>query len=422
MPSTTVTTTMVALALGVLLIASPASATVSSACSLFTTCIDCACSHIGYKITAECKTGCEWQVSTGTCVANGTATGEAYTSLWKNTDTEALWEEIGMSSGSRKKRRLQLVEEGLTTCAVPLADGPIISISVLFVSAGCFQLYFLYAYCSQKKSAREIATAEETRTWLLQSLREHMPEGDSEVWSGTQDVNKKLSKNKVTSGGYFVGAMISFLPLTVPSIVWLGIGLPYIVESNWEFAFYYPSWFVGGMALLGHAAVIGSMCADKNNNNNPKYQLQAYMISSRHVLEAMANTKTHELVKIKSTRIHSVVSVERTGNNTIRFQAAQGGQGANQPTAKLQLSFEGLVHSDAATLFTLLQRLRPQNEPTATLVANELPAASSVLVKGRPAGGDIEMTGGLVVTGSGAGSASAAAPVATTRDGYHPVV
>ena len=64
--------------------------------------------------------------------------------------------------------------------------------------------------------------------WFLARVREHVPPSDTLLWS---DVATKTNK-KFSGGPHITLAITMDVLLLVPSIVWLGIGLPYSIVSR----------------------------------------------------------------------------------------------------------------------------------------------------------------------------------------------
>lgn len=63
--------------------------------------------------------------------------------------------------------------------------------------------------------------------WLLARVRDHVPPSDTLLWTDVATSSTKAVKK----GPYIALTLIMDVLLLVPSIVWLGIGLPYTVVS-----------------------------------------------------------------------------------------------------------------------------------------------------------------------------------------------
>lgn len=341
-------------------------------CELYTTCVDCACNTLDYDVTSACMAGCAWLPASGLCVSNSSAAAARaatkYTSLWSVDGIEESFSSANTRSASMQDQREQMVENGQTTCDVPRGAGTIFTVVVFLVTACIFQVIIAVGTARTHKQLR--VTAEEDRVWLLETLRNHVQEGDAAVW---ETVATRPVGEMPKFSAYVAIALFIFLPLTVPSIVWLAIGLPYSVSSDWQFAFYYPICFVGGLGFLASVAISAPITCD----TKPALT-KAYAITNNHVLIVTADPKKRELTGtgsgVKSIAMESVACCERSGS-TVTFQVLQAGAGR---TNKVPIKFTNLSVDAAPQLFALLQRMRPgQDAVTATAVASgDIPANS----------------------------------------------
>ena len=83
-------------------------AAAADACTLYTSCADCTCNTLDYDISTNCLSGCAWDVASATCKpARGAnrSSSATYYSLWLDPDAAAS-----------KAARIELVQDGLTTC------------------------------------------------------------------------------------------------------------------------------------------------------------------------------------------------------------------------------------------------------------------------------------------------------------------
>lgn len=293
-------------------------------CAAFFKCADCTCSTFEYSVMDSCDRGCAWLPESGTCVAAAEAQAsndKAYYTLWKG-DADLVSHEA----------RQMFVDEGRTTCDVPIGGGVVFTV-VLFYSLTVLTWVAAGVGSYKLANTNQRVEAADT-TWLLQKLHEHMMPGDTMLWSGVSTKPVK-GKDDCSRGGLLAGACMLTLVFFIPSTVWVGIGLPSSLDSDWEFGFFYPCYFVGGMGILASLLLFPLICCQK-----PSTQRSAYAITERHALIVRGDCLKRELGSsgsITSTTIGTVLYVKVVGGDTIEFRV-------NTPTA---VSFDGARTSSA---------------------------------------------------------------------------
>lgn len=369
---------------------SSASASKGALCSLYTNCVDCACSRLHYAVDDACETGCAWLPSSGVCVdasLPAANTSSAITTLWTSPGIEEELSSYRVSFLTAQDLREKYVQDGATTCKVPYGEGTIATLCAFFVVSILFQASNLFIYVRGVRRHQKLCNA--NADWLAECVRSHIPEGDRIIWRGTA---AKPTMKPPSGTLALILAVLYFVPLTVPSIVWVAIGVPYATSQWWEFGFYFPICWVGGLGLVFAGVVQLIRCRKK------PAMLQSFAVTNRHAVTVTGNMLMKDLsgpnAGVKSVGIHAVMSVERTAN-TVKFSAAQysDASGASQTT---DVQFANLSTADATTLFTVLQQLQPDHPVPASAVASDLPPSTK--------GGDISLEMPTV-------AASAAAPV-----------
>lgn len=355
-------------------VASVAAAPANAACALYTTCVDCTCNQLDYDVSQACVSGCAWLPDSGTCVSNSSVAaqqaGVKFTSLWTVPGMEETFKDSNVKDESARAQRERMVENGQTTCDVPRADGVVATVVCFMLAAALFQVAIAYGVMRNRRRLRN--TENDLRLWMLGNLHSHIQEGDAVVWEGCA---QRPTGDTITCGSHIGFSLLSLLPLTVPSVVWLGIGLPYSVWWTWEFGFFYPICFVGGMGFLGSIALVAGIFG-----SNHKSMTKAYAVTNRHVLIVTADAAKRSLegtgAGVKSVAMDAIASCERAGNS-VTFEVLQG---AGSKSNKMGVRFENLPTDSAGQLFAILQRLRPTNTTAvATAVDGEDVPTTSTL-------------------------------------------
>ena len=88
------------------------------------------------------------------------------------------------------------------------------------------------------QAANRLVETQDT-AWLVDVLRGHVGTNDAVLWVGV--ATKEGPGAKKDARGVVVFGCFLSLAFVVPSFVWLCIGLPYELQTDWEFGFYYPA-------------------------------------------------------------------------------------------------------------------------------------------------------------------------------------
>jgi len=335
----------------VVVFASAYQVTAAGVCSLYTSCISCACSTFDYEVSDTCHTGCAWIPSSGVCVEASSSlansTTNSITSLWTSSGVQLL-SDSGLTDSQKQSLRDRFVESGATTCSIAYGGGTVPTVVIMCCITFLLEAILVYSYVRSRSQNR---MPQQAGGWLPDAVRQHVPEGDRVLWQGTATAPTCADESSLPRA---IAALMMFVPMMTPTIVWLGIGLPLEVDVSWEFGFFYPIYFVGSFGLVGSSILLSSYI-------KRKVMLKTYVVTNRHVMIVTANLTRGDLngaaAGVKSHGFHAVGFVERTGNK-IKFSTIQFVNSANITSV---ISFDKLATADANTVFVLLQQLHPEH-------------------------------------------------------------
>lgn len=183
------------------------------------------------------------------------------------------------------------------------ADHPLCTVSgtlgcaLLMLGIGAVMLaIFLYRRCTRQRVL--------DCKWLETLAESHLPAGEEVLWKGCSQ-ELPPPKSDPTNSPVIIGSMIA--ATTVPSIIWLIIGLPSAVDS--PFGFYFPVFYVGGMALLGWVTIQLAFVTSKQF-------VYGYAISSKSMAQASAQLGSRRRQEsVRLTSIGDILSVSVSGTS-----------------------------------------------------------------------------------------------------------
>ena len=281
----------------------------TAVCNTFVTCASCACSTYSYSLKDECNSGCAWLPDTQSCVTAEEAQASGDTAFY------SLF--VGNPTLPEESLRDEWLRAGRTTCEVGTVTGPIVSVCIMGVMA---TLSVIGGVCAVRRVRKLHRGAQGgTHHWLIEELRAHLVPSDTLLWVGVANSPDKPSGDHFSEEGIMVLSALLIVGFAVPSIVWLCIGLPMELESDWEFAFYYPVYFVGGMAAVGFMILQPAMHRD------PSYRMiSAYALTDKRAVVVSGDLVHKELGKrgkVSSYAVGAVSYVRVIGGDTIEFGA-----------------------------------------------------------------------------------------------------
>ena len=326
-------------------------AAAGDACSLYTSCISCACSTFDYNVANKCHTGCAWIPSSGVCVeaspSLANSTTNSITSLWTSSGVQLL-SDSDLTASQKQSVRDNLVESGETTCSIAYGGGTVPTVVIMCCITFLLEAILVYSYVRRRAQDR---MPQQAGMWLPDAAGQHVPEGDRVLWQGTATAPAYTHES---SPPRVVSAVLMFAPMMTPTIVWLGIGLPLEVDVSWEFGFFYPIYFVGAFGLLASSILLHTYI-------ERTVMLKTYVVTNRHVMTITANLNRGDVhgvdADVKSHDFDAVGFVERNGNS-VTFSTIQFVNSVNITSA---VSFDKLATADANTVFVLLQQLHPEH-------------------------------------------------------------